>query len=169
MNLLLNRLYDNGNDTLGILYYPAVKSCKYVYTLEDTYRPVKVQGQTRIPAGQYKIDLRKEGGFYERFCQHKNLAIRELTKKFGMLELQDVPGYKYVLIHTGNDAEDTEGCIIVGNKPVNNSNIKNGYLEDSTGAYIEFVRYVYDAMGQGKQIILTIMDVDRQINKQFGV
>ena len=41
-NLLLNRLYDNGSDTLGIMYYFDLhESLRYVFTLEDEYREVQ--------------------------------------------------------------------------------------------------------------------------------
>ncbi len=31
-----------------------------------------------------------------------------------MLHIQDVPGFTYILIHTGNTDEHTSGCLIVG-------------------------------------------------------
>ena len=36
------------------------------YTLEDEQRDVKVYGETRIPAGTYKLKLRTVGGFHTR-------------------------------------------------------------------------------------------------------
>ena len=36
------------------------------YTLEDEQRDVKVWGETRIPAGTYKLKLREEGGFHNK-------------------------------------------------------------------------------------------------------
>jgi len=79
----------------------------FCYTLEDEVREdpnpdtphneAKVHGQTAIPAGRYQ------------------LAIRN-SPKFGpdTLWLLDVPGFTFVLIHSGSSIASTEGCIIVG-------------------------------------------------------
>ncbi|MFX1587734.1 MAG: DUF5675 family protein [Promethearchaeota archaeon] len=166
-NLLLNRLYNNGHDTLGILYFFDMNdSLRYCWTLEDEYREVKKYGETRIPAGQYEVRLRTEGGFYRRYCNHKNLAIRELTKKYGMLQICDVPQYQYVLIHIGNDEDDTAGCILVGNEPKNNSMTK-GWISDSTIAYVNLVSPIYKAIEAKRQIFINILDTDRDILRQF--
>jgi hypothetical protein len=67
-----------------------------------------VPSETRIPAGSYKVELRTTGGFNARY-----------KKKFpdihqGMLHVQDVPGFEYILIHIGNTDENTAGCLLVG-------------------------------------------------------
>lgn len=79
------------------------------YTLEDLTRTdpnpatpeneAKVKGQTAIPAGRYEV-------------------VFQDSPRFGpdTLTLLDVPGFKYIRIHGGNDADDTEGCIIVGDQ-----------------------------------------------------
>jgi hypothetical protein len=168
-NILLTRLYDNGGDTLGILYYLDLQgTLRYCWTIEDEFREIKQYGETRIPAGRYKVVLRKEGGFYERYCNHKNKQIRDLTNLYGMLQIKDVPQYEYVLFHIGNDESDTAGCVLVGNKAINNSK-QNGWVDDSTGAYIDFVRCVYNAMSHNQVVYLNILDSDREIQKQFGV
>ena len=79
------------------------------YTLEDNYRSVKVFGKTRIPDGKYKLELRTVGGFHNRY-------LKRYGNKFhkGMLWITDVPNFKYILIHIGNDDDDTDGCILVG-------------------------------------------------------
>jgi len=167
-NLLLNRLYDNGNDTLGMLYYPDIQgSLRYVFSLEDEYREVKKYGETRIPAGRYEIQLRKEGGFYNNYTSHKNTTIKALTKKYGMLEIIGIPEYKYVLIHIGNTDTDTAGCILIGNQADNNSN-KKGLVSDSTGAYIFLVSAVYAALEKNKRVFITVVDQDRDILRLFG-
>ena len=80
------------------------------FALEDRSRPlgVKVRGTTRIPAGRYAIELRTEGGMHARYQVGQGAGHR------GMLWLRDVPGFKWVYIHIGNDDDDTEGCILVG-------------------------------------------------------
>lgn len=78
---------------------------------DDKYRDLarkKVKGQTAIPTGTYRVALNmvspRFGGkpFYKTVCG-------------GCLpRLMDVPGFEGVLIHCGNTAADTEGCILVG-------------------------------------------------------
>ena len=60
------------------------------YTLEDEQRALKVKGETRIPVGTYKIELRKEGGFHARYDK-KYPGIHR-----GMLHVTDVPGFEYL-------------------------------------------------------------------------
>ena len=43
-------------------------------TLEDEYREVKVEGETRIPAGTYEIKLRTEGRMNERYCENPRVS-----------------------------------------------------------------------------------------------
>jgi len=105
MKLTLQRIHDNGTSTLGIMYLDGEFLC---YTLEDTFRAEKVDGKTRIPAGEYVIATRE--------------VMSPLTEKYREqydyfsyhLELQEVPNFQYVYIHIGNWATDTEGCILVG-------------------------------------------------------
>jgi len=73
--------------------------------LEDTVREVegrhvaewKKAGITAIPVGTYKI----AAAFSNRFGPDT-------------LTLLNVPGYKYIRIHGGNDATHTEGCLLPG-------------------------------------------------------
>jgi hypothetical protein len=169
MNNLLNRLYDNGRDTIGILYYlDSEEKLRYTFTLEDEYREIKIPGETRIPAGKYEIILRTEGRTYNKYCDHRNQKIRELTRKYGILQYKNIPGFKYILSHIGNDEDDTDGCILTGNKAHNNSRGR-GYIEDSTEAYIYYVSAVYAGMDRGERCYITIMDVDREIRRQFNL
>jgi len=78
------------------------------YTLEDEFRVKKVSRETRIPSGDYELKLRTEGSLTKRY-QARFADIHE-----GMIWLQDVPGFKWIYIHCGNDDDDTDGCILVG-------------------------------------------------------
>ena len=49
----------------------------------------------------------------------------------GMLWVRDVPGFEYILIHTGNTDEHTSGCLIVGDSQENNTIIKDGFVGKS--------------------------------------
>lgn len=85
--------------TVGELY---VDDCFFCETVEDKVRELKkaedkVPGKTAIPYGIYKVII----SWSKRF------------KKF-MLELLGVQFFSGVRIHSGNTAEDSQGCIIVG-------------------------------------------------------
>ena len=114
MKLEVLRISSESDSTSGLVF-DITNGRKFLcYSLEDEYRNDKVMHETRVPAGTYKILLRKEGGFHGRY-----------TKKYGdfhkgMLHVQDVPGFKWILIHTGNTDEHTSGCLIVGDSQENN-------------------------------------------------
>jgi hypothetical protein len=76
-------------------------------TLEDEYRAVKVDGETRICRGTYEILLRDAGkmnkSYHDRYPFHR-----------GMLWLQNVPKFEWIYIHPGTTDLDTLGCILVG-------------------------------------------------------
>ena len=96
MKLEVLRISSQSDSTNGILF-DTTKGRKFLaYTLEDEYRETKEKGETRIPAGTYKIKLRKEGGFHGRYTTKYGSMHK------GMLHVQDVPGFDYILIHTGN-------------------------------------------------------------------
>lgn len=94
MDLTLQRDPSMNGCTLGRLSKGGLFLC---YTLEDVVRPVKIPGQTAIPAGRYRVVLNP-------------------SKRFGRVlpELLDVPGFTGIRIHAGNVAADTEGCVLVG-------------------------------------------------------
>lgn len=98
--------FAHGKDaTLGCLRLTGELLC---FTLEDERRAVKVAGETRIPAGEYRLRLRDWGGFHERYSKQ----WPDMHK--GMIELADVPGFTNVLLHLGNTDDDTAGCLLVG-------------------------------------------------------
>lgn len=118
-------------------------------TMEDTQRAVKVAGKTRIPAGTYKIKLRTEGDLTKKY----QLKFPDIHK--GMLWLQNVPGFEWVYIHVGNTAEDSEGCILVGNS----INWSTGLQGDSVAAYKNlYVLVAHEILNDG-DVEITIEDV----------
>ena len=61
MEILVDRYNDEIDHTDGLLFV----DCKFMcFTLEDEYRADKVYGETRIPDGTYKVELRAVGGFH---------------------------------------------------------------------------------------------------------
>lgn len=93
--LTLKRKPSANGCTIGELSYNGKFFC---YTLEDVVRAgEKVAGATAIPAGTYAVTI------------ERSPAFKMLTPR-----LHQVPGFAGVLIHAGNSAADTRGCILVG-------------------------------------------------------
>lgn len=138
------------NDTLSIMTIDCAFAC---YVLEDEFRNKKVFGETRIPAGRYEIKFRTEGGFHQRYLSKFGEDFHK-----GMLEIQDVPEFQYILIHIGNKDTDTAGCLLVGNT-VNNNQIKDGFLGSSTQAYRHIYPIIANALLEDEQVFITIEEL----------
>ena len=126
MKLQVVRFQMGSDATNGMLFIDGVFEC---YTLEDEYRDVKVMGETCIPEGTYDIKLRTEGGFHNKYTA-KYGAFHK-----GMLHVQDVPNFEYILIHTGNTDEHTAGCLLLGETSQDLDRGKDGFIGASTVAY----------------------------------
>ena len=154
MKLKVIRFSSQSDSTSGLLF-DATDGMKFLcYTLEDEKREEKVMSETRIPAGVYSIKLRKEGGFHGRY-----------TKKYGsmhkgMLHVQDVPNFKWILIHTGNTDEHTAGCLIVGDSQENNVLVKDGFIGRSTQAYKRIYPPIANAIESGEEVTIEYIDLD---------
>jgi hypothetical protein len=92
--------------TLSIVYAGRTDEAQFGYIAEDTDRGlkasmplaeierVKVKGRTAIPYGEYKVAFTWSNKY------QKEMPL-----------LHDVPGFRGIRIHVGNDAGDTEGCV----------------------------------------------------------
>jgi len=114
--------------TNGLLFIDGLFEC---YTLEDQYQEVKVMHETCIPEGTYDVKFRTVGGFHERYKK------RYGNSHYGMLHLQDVPGFTYILIHAGNTDEHTSGCLIVGETQQDLDVSEDGFIGSSGKAYVK--------------------------------
>ncbi len=112
--------------TNGMVFIDGIFEC---YSLEDQYQEVKVMHETCIPEGKYDIKFRTTGGFHSKY------SSRYGAMHHGMLHIQDVPGFQYILIHTGNTDEHTSGCLIVGDTQQDLDVNFNGMVGASTQAY----------------------------------
>jgi hypothetical protein len=117
-----------------------------VHTLEDEARTVKVKGETRIPNGRYKVELRTVGGFNDRYLKKFGADFHK-----GMLWVKDVPGFEYILIHIGNDDDDTAGCLLVA---MSNNADDKGFIGDSTTAYKKIYPIIRDAILAGEDVYI---------------
>lgn len=142
-----NYRFSHGKEsTLGLFFIDGLFSC---YTLEDQHQNEKVYGETRIPSGSYNIGLRTEGGHNARYAK-KYGATHE-----GMLQILDVPGFEYILIHVGNDDDDTHGCLLVGDT-ANNNQVKGGFIGDSGNAYVRIYSQILEAIKKGEPCTIHI-------------
>ena len=154
MKLKVIRFSSQSDSTSGLLFDVTGETKFLCYTLEDERREEKVIAETRIPAGVYSILLRKEGGFHGRY-----------TKKYGamhkgMLHVQDVPNFKWILIHTGNTDEHTAGCLILGDSQENNLLMKDGFIGKSTQAYKRVYPPIAEALENGEEVTIEYIDLD---------
>lgn len=119
MKLLLKRIFRGDKYTIGKLYIDGKWFCD---TLEDKDRgltnsmsiseikKIKIPNETAIPTGTYKVVVTMSPRF-------KRLLPR----------LLDVPGFDGILMHKGNSASDTSGCVLLGENKV------KGKVINSTG------------------------------------
>jgi hypothetical protein len=101
----LRRLNEDHRATLGELLDADGKHL--CHTLENRWMDNKPRVSC-IPPGIYPLRLRKEGGW------HKRLGERFPDIHKGSIEIADVPGRSFILIHPGNTHADTLGCILPG-------------------------------------------------------
>jgi hypothetical protein len=152
MKLLLRRIFKGPSYTIGKLFINGVYECD---TLEDQDRGLtsqmsleeikakKVYGVTAIPTGTYSINMTTVSPKF------KDRAWAKPYK--GILpRLENVKGYEGVLIHVGNKAEDTLGCILVGENKV------KGQVINSTATFYELMTVLLKAQSAGEVIELTI-------------
>jgi hypothetical protein len=149
MQIKVQRILSNKEETLGILYLNEVPFC---WTLEDQKQEKKVMSETRIPEGEYVIKLRTEGGHHESYT-------KKFTNHKGMLELQDVPKFQFILIHIGNTDKDTAGCLLVGDTPILGEKLTIG---QSTAAYEKLYKRVISCLDVNEKVTIKIEDIERK-------
>ncbi len=132
--------------TNGLLFIDGVFEC---YTLEDQYQKVKVMHETCIPEGTYQIKLRNEGGFSSRYLQKYGDEFHK-----GMLHIQDVPGFEWILVHQGNTDLHTSGCLILGDTQQDLDKSKRGFIGNSKDAYKKMYPKVRDALLNGEKVTI---------------
>lgn len=156
MILTLKRIYTCKDYTIGHLYVDGSYICD---TLEDTDRmldssmsleqiaKIKVKGMTAIPTGRYKVLMNIVSPKYSKSKYYMNICKGRVPR------LDNVPGYSGVLIHVGNTAADTEGCLLLGYNKV------KGQVINSKVAFEK----VYNKLSIAKSIGQTIyIDIERK-------
>ena len=149
MQITVQRFSKNRESTIGLFFINCAFRC---YTLEDEHRANKVAGETRIPAGKYRIQFRKIGGFHNKYLSRYGAAWHR-----GMLEVVGVPNFEYILIHIGNNDDDTAGCLLVANQ-ANNNQIADGFIGDSRKAYEAIYPEIREALLAGEPVWINYKD-----------
>lgn len=153
MKLLLKRIYNCKDYCIGHLYVDGIFVCD---TIEDTDRGLdnsmslteilnkKVKHETAIPTGTYDILMNVVSPKYS------NSAYYLLICKGKVPRLDNIKGYSGVLIHTGNTAADSSGCILVGYNKV------KGKVINSKVAFEKLYNILKVASNKGEKITITI-------------
>lgn len=153
LELLLDRKYKKETYTIGNLYVDGEWFCN---TLEDKDRGLsqtmpleeikrlKVYGETAIPTGRYEVRM--------DIVSPKYNGVKWYKDNFGgrMPRLESVKGFAGILIHSGNTALDSNGCILVG------MNKAKGKVLDSRATFQKLWKMLEQARKSGKTIYLTV-------------
>ena len=134
MELLVQRIAKKNDYTIGRLFVDGKYFCD---TLEDRVRDLtreeKVPGETAIPAGRYRVIVAMSPKFK-----------RELPR------LVDVPGFEGILIHAGNSARDSAGCLLIG------ENREKGRVLNSRKYEVKLTGIIKDAINRGEEVWIEI-------------
>lgn len=112
------------------------------YCLEDKdrfleYGGDKVYGETAIPRGTYNVVLTQSARF------NKLLPL-----------LEDVPQFRGIRMHSGNKAEDSEGCILVG---MTNTADDDNWIGNSRVALVALISKMQKAIDNGEEITIEVI------------
>lgn len=146
MKIELKRIARKETYTIGRLSVDSRYVCD---TLEDKDRDQnrngrfdgtekKVYAQTAIPNGTYRVTLENSPKFSPRYGGRK------------VPYLHDVPHFEGVLIHTGNTADDSAGCILVG------TNSAMGRVTNSLAAFNKLLPMLEQAVARKEEITITV-------------
>ena len=148
MEILVERKWKRDGYTIGTLSIDGKRlgdSKHYCCTLEDTDRGLdanmslnkiifmKKPHVTAIPTGRYQVTIT----YSSRFKRQLPLV-------------NNVPGYSGVRIHFGNTAEDTDGCILVG------ENTSKGRVNNSRHWFAIVMEKIQEAIDSKEKVMMTI-------------
>lgn len=153
MEIVIDRKYKKQSYTIGKLF---INGQFFSNTLEDADRglddsmslskilELKKPSITAIPKGTYKITLDVVSPrfgfqpFYKEVCNGK------------LPRLLNVKGFEGVLIHCGNTAQDSSGCILVG------TNSEKGKVCNSKDTFKKLYSILKETNNKGEEIIIKI-------------
>lgn len=153
MRLTLNRIYNCNDYCIGKLYADGKYICD---TIEDTDRmltqtmspeviaAIKKPSKTAIPTGTYSIDMDTISAKYGNNKFYKDVCNGKVPR------LERVPGYSGILMHCGNTAADSRGCILVGQNKI------KGKVINSRNMFMKLYSEMLLAKTIGQPINITI-------------
>lgn len=147
MELILTRIAKRKTYTIGRLavsetvddeYLAGREQTYFCDTLEPTWRDYKhgarkIKGRSAIPEGRYAVVI----------------SFSPRMKKWLPI-LLGVPMFSGIRIHAGNTADDTEGCILVG------ENRKAGMVVNSNTWLKRLKDKIVEAKGRGEAVWITV-------------
>jgi hypothetical protein len=135
---------------------------KYIYNTKVKYsNNSKLYGQKIIFDKKYKLN---QVDVYDRdndVCMKLTINKISFSPRFSkkaaykyiggrLPRLVNVPGYQGVLIHIGNSAKDSSGCLLVG------KNTQVGKVLQSTDTFRALYAKMKEAKERGEEITITI-------------
>ena len=149
-----------GGWTLGTMSIADTAKTK-LFTCEDEGREVKVPGETRVPAGIYKLGYNTTGGMNVSY-KKKFPALHK-----GMIEIKDIVTlnmkFGNVYIHIGNKEKDTDGCPLLGMT----RDAKKGEVYQSTLAYTIFYKSITQILDKAlrakEDVYIEIIDIPKAV------
>jgi hypothetical protein len=134
VELLVQRIHENAECVIGSLSIDGAAEC---FTLE---KPLQFDGRdnvpdkTCIPEGRYRVSS-------------------QYSLKFSrmMPRLVDVPGREAIEIHWGNSADDTDGCILLGEVRLSDT-----MIGESKAAFAAFEPKLEQAIANNEEIWITV-------------
>ena len=145
MQVLLTR-FDKTKDTTFCRI--SIDNKTICYTVEDLERAHKEYGITAIPCGEYTLELITYGRHHTQYLNTYGATFHK-----GMIHLKDVPNYEGILIHKGNFAKDTLGCILPNSQI--NKDENRGY--GSGNAYKVIYPIIRDKLLSGEKVTIKIV------------
>ncbi len=142
MKIEVRRRYLGSDYTIGSMYINGEYFCD---TLEDKVRDLNKDGDLN-DAGESKVyaETAIPYGEYEVVVNHSPKFKRMLPR------LLNVPHFEGILIHRGNTAKDSAGCILVGENKV------KGQLINSTLYEKKITSICHKAQLQNEKITIEI-------------
>ena len=153
MELKLRRIAKKNGYTIGKLSIDGKYFCDTLEDVDrglastmpiDTLKKKKLAHITAIPTGRYEVTMS---------VISPRLSKSKFYKQFGggrVPRLLNVPAFDGILIHCGNTAKDTDGCILIG------KNTKVGMVLDSKITFSNLYPLLEAASKRKEKIFITV-------------
>jgi hypothetical protein len=153
MTILVDRKYKKSDYTIGNLYIDGKWFCN---CLEDTDRSlddsmselditrIKKPHITAIPRGTYEVTLDVISPKYSKIPFYQQVCNGKVPR------LLNIKGFDGILIHAGNSADHSSGCLLVG------YNKSRGQVLNSKEVFKNLYKHLLDRKNKGEKITITI-------------